>query len=46
VRYEYRLTDKGERLLPVLQELCRWTNRFYPQCWTPPAWFMKRRIRN
>lgn len=46
VRYEYRLTNKGVRLLPVLQELCRWTNRFYPDCWAPPERFMKRRIRN
>jgi DNA-binding HxlR family transcriptional regulator len=46
VRYEYRLTDKGRRLLPVLQELCRWTNRFYPGSWTPPERFMKPRIRN
>jgi len=46
VRYEYRLTDKGQRLLPVLQELCRWTNRFYSESWVPPERFMKRRIRN
>ena len=46
VRYEYKLTDKGMRLLPVLQELCRWTNRYYPESWKPPARFMKPRIRN
>lgn len=46
VRYEYQLTDKGMRLLPVLQELCRWTNRYYPASWKPPARFMKARIRN
>ena len=46
VRYEYQLTDKGMRLLPVLQELCRWTNRHYPDSLTPPARFMKRRVRN
>ena len=46
VRYDYQLTDKGMRLLPVLQELCRWTNRFYPESWKPPARFMKARIRN
>lgn len=46
VRYEYGLTDKGMRLLPVLQELCRWSNRFYPDSWKPPARFMKPRIRN
>jgi DNA-binding HxlR family transcriptional regulator len=46
VRYEYSLTDKGMRLLPVLQELCRWSNRFYPESWKPPARFMKPRIHN
>jgi DNA-binding HxlR family transcriptional regulator len=46
VRYEYNMTDKGKRLLPVLQELCRWSNRFYPESWKPPARFMKPRIRN
>lgn len=46
VRYEYSMTDKGMRLLPVLQELCRWSNRFYPESWKPPARFMKPRIRN
>ena len=45
-RYEYKLTDKGMRLLPVLQELVRWTNRHYPDSWKPPARFMKPRIRN
>lgn len=45
-RYEYQLTEKGMRLLPVLQELCRWTNRYYPESWKPPARFMKPRIRN
>ena len=46
VRYEYQLTEKGTRLLPVLQEICRWANRYYPDSWTPPESFMKRRIRN
>jgi len=46
VRYAYKLTNKGLRLLPVLQEICRWANRFYPESWKPPESFMKRRIRN
>lgn len=43
-RCEFVLTDKGKALLPVLQEICRWGNRFYPGTWTPPAWFMERRV--
>lgn len=43
-RYEYELTDKGEGLLPVLQELCRWGNEFFPDTFTPPDSFMNRRI--
>lgn len=46
VRYEYKLTKKGLRFLPVLQEICRWANRFYPESWKPPESFMKRRVRN
>ncbi len=42
-RYRYDLTRKGEALLPVLQEICRWANRFMPETWTPPESFMKRR---
>jgi DNA-binding HxlR family transcriptional regulator len=41
-RFEYVLTPKGEALLPVLQEMCRWANRFIPGTWTPPASFMTR----
>jgi DNA-binding HxlR family transcriptional regulator len=43
MRFEYRLTGKGEGLLPALQELCRWANRHMPETWTPPASFMQRR---
>ena len=42
-RHEYRLTHKGEALLPVLQEICRWANQFIPETWTPPRSFMSRR---
>lgn len=42
-RFEYALTEKGEALLPVLQEICRWANRFMPETWVPPKRFMKRR---
>lgn len=44
VRYEYRLTEKGEALLPVLQDICRWGNRFIPDTWVPPKSFMERRL--
>lgn len=43
-RFEYRLTAKGEALLPVLQEMCRWANTFVPGTWTPPASFMERKV--
>jgi DNA-binding HxlR family transcriptional regulator len=43
-RYDYRLTDKGRALLPVLQEVCRWANRTMPDTWAPPASFMKRKL--
>ena len=39
-RYEYRLTAKGRGLLPALQALCRWANRFMPETWAPPERFM------
>ena len=43
-RFEYTLTRKGEALLPLLQEMCRWANRFVPGTWTAPETFMTRRI--
>ena len=43
-RFEYRLTKKGQGLLPVLQEMCRWANRYMPDTWTPPPSFMERRV--
>lgn len=42
VRHEYSLTELGESLLPVLQEICRWANAQIPGTWTPPASFMDR----
>ncbi|MDH3742137.1 MAG: helix-turn-helix transcriptional regulator [Hyphomicrobiales bacterium] len=39
-RFEYRLTGKGHALLPVVQEMCRWANRFVPDTWVPPESFM------
>jgi len=41
-RFEYVLTEKGNALLPLLQEMCRWANRFEPQTWTAPESFMSR----
>ena len=43
-RFEYTLTDKGKGLLPVMQELCRWGNRFLPDTMVPPDSFMKRKV--
>ena len=39
-RHEYRLTPKGRGLLPVLQEICRWGNKFVPGTWVAPESFM------
>ena len=46
LRHEYALTEQGMALLPVLQEVCRWANRFMPETWTPPVSFMRQRIKN
>ena len=43
-RHEYSLTPRGDALLPVLQAICRWANRQFPDTWTPPDSFMKARV--
>lgn len=43
-RYEYRLTEMGEAMLPILQEVCRWANRFMPETWRAPDAFMARTV--
>ena len=45
-RFEYALTAKGEGLLPVLQDICRWGNRYIPGTWIPPESFMARKPRD
>ncbi len=42
-RYEYILTEMGNGLLPILQEISRWGNRFIPGTWVPPESFMNRK---
>ncbi|WP_370191079.1 winged helix-turn-helix transcriptional regulator [Qipengyuania sp.] len=42
-RFEYGLTEKGWGLLPVLQEICRWGNRFIDGTWVAPDAFMRRK---
>lgn len=42
---EYYLTEKGEGILPVLQEMCKWGNKYIDDTWIPPEWFMNRRIK-
>ena len=32
-RHEYHLTDKGEAMIPVMQEICRWGNAYLPGTW-------------
>lgn len=41
---EYYLTEKGEGLLPVLQEVCKWGNSYIEDTWVPPEWFMEKRV--
>ncbi len=43
-RFDYRLTAEGEGLLPVLQAMCRWANKFVPGTWVPPRSFMERKF--
>ncbi len=40
-RYQFELTEMGRGLHPVLCEICRWGNRFFPDTWTPPDSFMQ-----
>jgi DNA-binding HxlR family transcriptional regulator len=44
LRFEYRLTEMGEAMLPMLQEICRWANRYMPDTWRAPEAFMKRTV--
>ena len=39
-RYEYLLTQKGKDILPVLQEMAKWGNKYFEGSWVPPKWFM------
>jgi len=39
-RYAYALTEKGRGLIPVLQSICRWANRYEDGTWVPPESFM------
>jgi DNA-binding HxlR family transcriptional regulator len=40
-RFEYALTHQGMALLPLLQEFCRWGNRYFPRTIEPPNNFMQ-----
>lgn len=40
VRYEYQLTEMGAAMQPIVQEMCRWANRFIPGTWVAPDSFM------
>lgn len=40
-RFEYRLTDKGTALLPVLQSICTWAESHVPKVSRAPRKFMK-----
>ena len=43
LRFAYGLTERGKSLRPILQEMCRWANKTFPDTWTPPASIMKPR---
>ncbi len=43
-RYEYAPTEMASALLPVLQQMSLWGNRYLSGTWTPPDSFMLRRI--
>lgn len=40
-RFEYVLTPMGQALKPVVQSMCIWGNRFFPDTWVAPESFMK-----
>jgi len=40
VRYEYRLTQKGEDLRPLIKELAAWGNKYIEGTLVPPDGFM------
>lgn len=44
VRHAYRLTEMGEAMLPILQEICRWANVYRPETWRAPDAFMQRQV--
>ena len=44
VRYDYALTQTGRGLLPVLQEMCRWGNRHFPDTWETPERFLNLKL--
>ncbi|GAA5443214.1 putative HTH-type transcriptional regulator YybR [Microbulbifer sp. NBRC 101763] len=40
-RYKYLLTEKGRDILPIVQEIARWGNKYIEDTWVPPKWFMQ-----
>ena len=40
VRYAYRLTEKGRALIPLLQDICRWSAAHEPDTVPPSGVFM------
>ncbi|WP_210413975.1 winged helix-turn-helix transcriptional regulator [Luteithermobacter gelatinilyticus] len=38
-RYEYRLTQKGRDLIPLLHVLAKWSLKYRLGCWDPPERF-------
>jgi DNA-binding HxlR family transcriptional regulator len=44
-RFEYLLTEKGAGLLPTLQEISRWANRYVPGTSVLPEMFMRLKLK-
>lgn len=44
LRHEYKLTDKGRALLPMLQEMCKWANEYVPDTWNMPDDYMTLKV--
>lgn len=43
-RYEYKLTESGRHLLPVVQAMCIWGNKFLEDTWIAPEAFMNMKL--
>ncbi len=40
-RFEYHLTEMGKGLQPVMQQMCIWGNKHFPDSWVAPEHFFE-----